>query len=198
MASENKNMHVQVQPENEAGDDGFSVSHDLVWGAEFLKWLWFHCEIKKESFTLTRNGRVDVWFDNFIHLDRVPSAHPPAQSTDVISIKGGDPAHCQELLVALSSFKMLSQVKLGIQKEDLQWLLRLQAETLDLQGVQMPKMFKGRLEDRFYERIFLLESLQDILDELVAEFFEMHQDAGRWQNYQQSLQGLIGETSNIF
>lgn len=139
-------------------------------GGEFLMWLWYKSECFESLFKLPTHGAIEVWIDDNLTLEAYLA------ETERNTLKGGSPAHSPEAKTALRQGKRVSQAKLGIIKEGREWSLRLKTESLDISGAKLPALLSREEEEQFYERMYLLEELEDILAELYAEFLTIRLD----------------------
>ena len=84
--------------------------------------------------------------------------------------RGGAPAYSPEARVALREGKRVQRAKLRVIKEGREWTFNIKSESLDLTSVKIPSLLSREEEEQFYERMYLVEELEDILDELYREF----------------------------
>lgn len=133
-------------------------------GAEFMLWLWFKCECFDNLLHLPEHGNIEVWFDDGLTLEAFLA------ETERHDLKGGAPAHSPEAKIALRQGKRPAKAKLGVLKEGREWSLTLKAESLDLSGIKIPALLSREEEEQFYERMYLLEELEDIILGLYNEF----------------------------
>lgn len=139
-------------------------------GNEFMLWLWFKCECFEARLALPNHGSVEVWFDDQLTLEAYLA------ETERNDFRGGSPAYSPEAKTALRQGKRPSKAKLGVIKEGREWQLTLKAEELSLSGVKIPALLSKEEEEQFYERMYLLEELEEILDDLFHEFLALRLD----------------------
>ena len=133
-------------------------------GSEFLLWLWFKSECFDSLFETREHGGIEVWFDDKLTLEA------SLAETERNDFKGGAPAHSPEAKTALRQGKRPSKAKLGVLKEGREWAFTLKADSLDVSGVNIPALLSREEEEQFYERMYLVEELEDILRTLYTEF----------------------------
>lgn len=133
-------------------------------GGEFLMWLWYKGECLDGLMNIPEHGNVEIWFDDQMTLEAYLA------ETERNDLKGGSPAYSPEARIALRQGKRVSKVKLGILKEGREWALSLKAESMDMSGVKIPALLSREEEEQFYERMYLLEELEDIMKALYKEF----------------------------
>lgn len=127
-------------------------------------WLWFKSECFDGLFELDEHGRVEVSFDDALTLEAYMA------ETERNMFKGGAPAFSPEAKTALREGKRVQKAKLRVLKEGREWTFTFKAESLDLTGVKIPSLLSKEEEEQFYERMYLVEELEDILETLYREF----------------------------
>lgn len=133
-------------------------------GAEFLLWLWFKCECFDNLLHLPEHGNIEVWFDDGLTLEAFLA------ETERHDLKGGAPAHSPEAKMALRQGKRPSKAKLGVLKEGREWSFSIKSVSMDMSGIKIPALLSREEEEQFYERMYLLEELEDVILGLYNEF----------------------------
>ena len=133
-------------------------------GGEFMMWIWYKSECFDSLLELEGHGGVEVWIDDRLTLEAYLA------ETERNSLKGGAPAHSPEAKTALRQGKRVSRAKLGIIKEGREWSMTLKTEGMDISSAKLPALLSREDEEQFYERMYLLEELEDILATLYQEF----------------------------
>lgn len=133
-------------------------------GSEFLLWLWFRSECFEAQLEIEGVGPIECWMDDALTLEA------NLAETERNDFKGGAPAHSPEAKLALRRGKRVAKAKLGLIKEGREFGLTLKAPTLDISGAQLPALLSRDEEEQFYERMQLLEELEEIIGALYAEF----------------------------
>jgi hypothetical protein len=139
-------------------------------GSEFLMWLWFKSECFDNLFDTQNHGTVELWIDDKLTLEA------SLAETERNDFKGGAPAHSPEAKTALRQGKRVSKAKLGVIKEGREWSLTIKCESLDISGAKIPALLSKEEEEQFYERMYLLEELEDIIRDLYNEFLLIRLD----------------------
>lgn len=141
-------------------------------GAEFLTWLWYRSELQEGVFTLNEKlmGAEDappsfeVWFDDKLivgsHLVDAQENH----------FKGGHPTSSLEARTALRLGKLATEAKLRIVRGTQEWTLSFKAANFSLGGVKVPAVLAKEDDEKFYERMFLLEQLDQMMLGLYGQF----------------------------
>lgn len=133
-------------------------------GSEYLMWLWFKAECFDGLFDIPNHDRVEVSFDDQLTLEAYLA------ETERNMFRGGAPAYSPEAKTALQEGKRVQAAKLRVVKEGREWTFKIKAETLGLTSVKIPSLLSKEEEEQFYERMYLVEELEEILDELYKEF----------------------------
>lgn len=136
-------------------------------GSEFLMWLWFKSECFDGLFDVEEHDRVEVVYDDRMTLEAYLA------ETERNMFRGGAPAYSPEARVALREGKRVERAKLRIIKEGREWTFNIKAESLDLTSVKIPALLSREEDEQFYERMYLIEELESILDALYAEFLDV-------------------------
>lgn len=133
-------------------------------GSEFLMWLWFKAECYDGLFDLPEHDRVEVAFDDQLTLEAYLA------ETERNMFRGGAPAYSPEAKTALREGKRVKDAKLRVVKEGREWTFKIKAESLGLTSVKIPSLLSKEEEEQFYERMYLIEELEEIIDVLYKEF----------------------------
>jgi hypothetical protein len=134
-------------------------------GSEFLMWLWFKTETHDGLMNLgEEHGDVEVVFDDSLVLEAYLA------ETERNTFKGGAPAYSPEAKVALQQGKRVSRAKLAILKDGREWTFTLKAEGMDFTSVKIPAVLSRQEDEKFYERMYLVDEAEDIVDALYEEF----------------------------
>ncbi len=136
-------------------------------GSEFMMWLWFKSETHDGLIEVNQHGPVEVVYDDRLVLEAYLA------ETERNTLKGGAPAYSPEAKVALQHGKRVSRAKLRVVKDGREWTFTFKAEGMDYTSVKIPSVLSRRQEEKFYERMYLVEELEDIMDRLYAEFIRL-------------------------
>jgi hypothetical protein len=132
-------------------------------GSEFMMWIWFKCDCYDGILDVKGHGKLEVVFDDALTLEAYMA------ETERSDLKGGAPAFSPEAKTALRHGKRVSKAKLRIVKEGREWLFTLKAENLDVASAKMSRDD----DERFFERMYLLEELEEILERIYEEFLHL-------------------------
>ena len=135
-------------------------------GTEFLTWLWFRSERDRGSFRVGETA-VRVWFEDRLSLESLVA------DSQEDSFKGGSPSTSPEARMALRNGKKVSQARLGVAKGEREWRVTVKGRTLDLSSIKLPALLTKAEDDRFAERMALIEELDDLVDGLYLQFLDL-------------------------
>jgi hypothetical protein len=136
-------------------------------GSEFLIYLWFRVDCYDGLLDVEDIGRIELIFDDQLTLDAYVA------ETQRNDLRGGAPAYSLEAVTALRQGKRPTKAKLCILREGREWTFTFKAETFQLTSVKIPALLTKETVEQFYERMYLLEELEDILHALYREFLEV-------------------------
>lgn len=136
-------------------------------GSEFLMWLWFKSECYESLLKVDDIGSIELEFDDQMTLEAYIA------ETQRSELKGGDPANGIEAKTALRQGKRLSKAKISVNKEGRIWVLTLKGESLDFSSVKIPALLTSEYDERFYERMYLLDEIEEIMSALYLEFLQI-------------------------
>ncbi len=137
-------------------------------GAEFVTWLWWQSEIRDGEFMLDKEfGDFEIWFDDKLV---VGSATIDAQENH---FKGGHPTTSLEARTALRLGKLAREARLRVVRGSQEWGLVLKGDTLSLGGVKVPAVLAKDDAEKFYERMELLEQLDQMIRGVFGQFLAL-------------------------
>jgi hypothetical protein len=154
-------------------------------GPEFLTWLWYQSEKHGGVLTIPDQDAVTLWIDDRMELE----SHDPSDQRNVL--RGGAPSTSPEARAALKEHRKASGAKLRIAKGEREWAFQLDAKTLDLKSVKIPALLTSEEDDKFFERVHLIEELKEVVEALFGRFIkirtahewgEERADMARWVN----------------
>lgn len=142
-------------------------------GKEFILWLWWRSETSYGNLELGEHGRVDFWIDD--RLQFKTEGDKPQTS----SVQGGHAASSFEARSALLAGKTVESARIGLRLHEREYALVMKGETFEITGLKVPGEVKDGVDEKLYERMFLLEEATDVLDQLFLAFCEERLDP-RW------------------
>ena len=143
---------------------------------EFLLWLWYRSERDFSTFDLGDKGQVDLWID-----DRLVFLTPDEQKV-TSTFRGGAPSTLPEAKLSILSGKRIVEATVGMRRGEHEWrfMVRATGGELLLSGVKIPAVVKQGGEEMVYERMYLLDAVEDTLGTLFARFFDVR-TSSRWR-----------------
>ena len=145
-------------------------------GPEFLTWLWYYTESVGESFQLaTLEAPFEVWFDDRLV---VGSTTVNAQENH---FRGGHPPTSLEARSALRLGKLATEARLRFVQGSREWSAVIKGADMSYSGVKIPAALSKDDDERFYERMYLLEELETMVTGLFGHFVKLRVSA-QWNN----------------
>jgi hypothetical protein len=141
-------------------------------GNEFLLWLWFVLETEGDTLTLGDGSEMVVMLARTLMLDC-----PRALSGNE-TIRSDGPTKLPESRRAIQSGKLPRQAGLILVRQDQQYELTLQAETLAVGGAKFPAPEEREERARQAERVEQLRHLIETVDLLYDAFLARRLEAG--------------------
>lgn len=133
-------------------------------GREFLVWLWWKTELFEGAMTLPEAGACEVWLDDQLTLEA------RGESVEQSKLKGSSPSTTPEAREALRQGKVPTKARISITKGERDFSLAFDGESFTLSGCRTPALLQDEKEERFYERMYLIEELEEAVQELYKEF----------------------------
>lgn len=140
--------------------------------SEFLAWLWWMTETngseisfdeEGEQSSINSIGSCEVWIDSRLTFRNADDYRPNTVLT------GENPSERPEARTALSTGKMMQEMRLGIRVDDeREFLVTLQGPALEIKGAKLPQVISDG-DEAILDRIYLLE----IMDKVIADLFGM-------------------------
>jgi hypothetical protein len=130
-------------------------------GQEFLVWLWFETELFEGTLELRDGSQCELWLENHLTL---------ARDKELASLKGQAPSANAEAHEALRQGKLPTRACVRVLRNELEYGFVLTADDLALSSVKIPAQLKQEKEEQFYERMYLLEELENMIEGLFADF----------------------------
>lgn len=133
-------------------------------GAEFLTWLWFQSEKGGGAVEVPGQDTITLWIDDKLEL----SSSDPGDQKNTLS--GGSPSTSPDARIALQQDRKASSAKVHIAKGEREWIFTLDAKNLDLKSIKIPALLTSEEDDKFYERVHLIEELKEVIEALFGRF----------------------------
>lgn len=161
-------------------------------GREFLVWLWYESERNEGVLALSTGEACELWLE--AQLTLVGGDSEKSESR----LKGAMPSASPEAKEALRQGKLPTRAKLRVARGSQSWGFALDAGSLGISGVKIPSVITEDTDERFYERMELVESLEAILADLFGTFLELR-TSEKWnaQTAPSMRQWVRGETETV-
>jgi hypothetical protein len=132
-------------------------------GREFLLWLWFQSELFETELRPSGDEPVSLWLEAQLTL---------SFEKEESRLRGAVPASSPEAKQALRQGKLPKEARLRVIRQAREFTFVLKAEALALGTLKVPSELKKGDEKHeiFYERMMLLEELEQSLEALYADF----------------------------
>lgn len=157
-----------------AEEEGLPIVPHLA--GEFYTWLWWASEKNGAAFDLPAPvGAVDLWVDERLAF------RAPEESKVVAVMTGENPAATLESRAALAGGKVLQEIRLGMRREDREYLVTLKGPAMHLTALKLPQVVVEGGEEVLFERVHLYEEVCFVLTGLLREFARLRTGA-EWQD----------------
>jgi hypothetical protein len=130
-------------------------------GREFLVFLWFESELGGGLIPVSGFGSCELRLEGFITL---------SEGKEQARLKGAAPSADPEAHQALRQGKLPAQARLRLAVGELEYAFAFNADTLGVSSVKIPGVVKDEADERFYERMYLVEELESLMAALYAKF----------------------------
>ena len=132
---------------------------------QFLHWFWWRSEKNACVFTLDPQGDVDAWVDSRVLLE-------DTQAADKALLTGDNPSGTREARAALVGGKTPREIRIGIRRDNLEYLVTVRGIYLDLASISLPISVGDDLDETVRVRGLAYEDLFALLTSLVRLFAE--------------------------
>ncbi len=156
-------------------------------GGEFLTWLWYAAEQSDGRFVMG-DDTVEILFEDMLVLEAMLA------DSQENTFKGGLPTQAEEARLALRLGKKVSKAKLRMRRDDREWAFILKASNMDLSGIKLPAVMSKVEDDKFYERLFLLEELDRCINGLYLGFLRRRLSSD-WEQELLRIQRWVAEVT---
>lgn len=137
----------------------------LPWfGCEFL--LWLLCWSRENKSVLMEDLALEGWVD-----DRVLLADPD-EGKGRVKVSSENPSESPVVVRALYAKKVIRELSFCLRREDREFTFSLRFDSLQPEHARLPQVVKGKDEEALYDRMFLVEELGGLIQNLVIRFAE--------------------------
>lgn len=154
-------------------------------GNEFLLWLLFKSSRDNDIYQIG-DANVELSFADQIHLEAKLSEAEQSR------LKGGSPAYSPEAQVALQLGKRILKARLTLTKDERQWMFNVDADSFRLSAIKLPAVLSDEMSERFLERMFLIEELEEAWYGIFKIFLEQRLGKG-WSEIASEMRAWVKE-----
>ena len=167
-------------------------------GQEFLTWLWWKSEERGGSIHLPEHGDITLVFEKHMLLE-----YGEGESLEKL-ICTGLQAQLQEARTGLKMGKKLEQARIILGYKDNEYSFTLAGALLEFRNVRLPKTASSdnvkednpeEIEGMILERLFLLEELSRVTNDLLRLFLETRL-SGSWQEELNKIREWVAKASS--
>lgn len=142
-------------------DEGQPILPHLA--GEFLTWLWWRSDTGK-TFDLGGDvGPVELWVDERIVFRE-------EGDNKAVAVLVGDPAQALEARAALVGGRVVQDIRLGMRRDDREFVFTLKGSALDLQSAKLPVVLAAGTEELVHDTQWLIAELWSVLGALYTAF----------------------------
>ena len=162
-------------------------------GQEFLTWLWYRSDSQGSVVGLSDGRDAEVSFERFMTLEG-----GEGEAQESVTCRGLR-AELHEAKTALQAGKKVSKAHIRLGTDDLQWKFTIDAATLDLSSLKVPKTVgpgeeEGddlSFEGRVLERGYMLEQAVATVDALFRTYLSVRLNEDKWSEEKKRLREWI-------
>ncbi len=133
-------------------------------GSEFLTWLWYKIELFGGALDLGEQGVAELIIDNQVNLASW------VDEKEKVALRGATPSTSPEASEALRNAKVPQRVALRLTLNSEEFVLAFNGPKFSMSGVKLPQVLPEDSEERFHERMRLLELLDNVIGALYDEY----------------------------
>jgi hypothetical protein len=136
-------------------------------GVEFLAWLWFKTELFEGTLQAADKSALELWLDAQLMLQSV------SDKNERTLLRGLAPSATREAKLALLSGKVPLRARVCLRHEEQDFSFVFDAVSFSMGSIKLPVVLIQEEDEGFFERMRLLEHLDDLWRELYAEFLSL-------------------------
>ena len=146
-------------------------------GREFLTWLWFLSDLQEGLISLGEDRpAIELFLTDRIVLSG------SGQSAERVAIRTEDPSLSIEARTALRQGKKVEKATLRIISGQREWTVTIDGESLAVSSVKIPALLTRENDEKFHERLALIDQLDSMLLTLFEKFLSTRTDSSQWPN----------------
>lgn len=136
-------------------------------GNEFILFLWFASEVLESELPANGSDTMTLWLD-----DQLVLAHP-VHAEEKATLKGVAPSGTAEAKEALRQGKLPERAHVGLTLGERSYTFTLEGDPLRLGGIKLPALVDEDIDEQFYERMMLLDQLEEVMGALLERFVRL-------------------------
>ena len=134
-------------------------------GREFLVWVWFESELFEAQMSAHGLGSFELLLEKQITLESGGK-----KDREQSKLRGANPASRPEAREALRQGKTPTMASLKLRRNEQEFAFVFQADAFTISGVKLPSLLNEKDDEPFYERIALLEDVENHMEALYSDF----------------------------
>ncbi|MCG6534272.1 MAG: recombination-associated protein RdgC, partial [Syntrophales bacterium LBB04] len=157
-----------------------SPINSILWGREFLTWLWFKSEERNGMIDVTDKGEHEILF-----MHRLLLASGDGEYSETVICQGLH-SDMKEAREALRQGKKIKEARLQLSKDEVKWEFTFKADQFQFQSLKLPVTLntdeeeESDREGQNMERIYLLERAIETMDQIFIMFHRLRLSA-QWE-----------------
>lgn len=136
-------------------------------GREFLVFVWWKSELFEGELEVEGFGKVNL------HLDTSLVLECKKDELEKSTMRGPSPSATKEAKEALRAGKLPSKAHIHVVHEEQEFAFTFNADTMATAGVKIPALLTEEDDEKFFERMHLVEKLEALLGSLYEEFLRI-------------------------
>ena len=134
-------------------------------GREFLVWMWFESELFEAQMSVQSVGSFELLLEKQIKLESGGK-----KDREQCQLRGANPASGPEAREALRQGKTPTTASMKLRRGEQEFAFVFQADMFTIAAVKLPSLLNEKDDEPFYERIALLEDVENHVEALYNEF----------------------------
>ena len=151
----------------------------IFWGREFLTWLWFKSEERGGVISMPESEDLEIIF-----LKRMQLVSGDGEYSEIVVCQGLH-SDMNEGREALRQGKKVREAHISLTKDANKWEFTFKADSFQFQSLKLPITDNSEEDDdregRNMERVYLVETAMEIMEQLFAHFFQLRHSP-QWDN----------------
>ena len=156
---------------------------DLTLGQDFLTWLWYKSETSNGLFRMSGNEENTGAPFTLNMEQRVVVRGGEGDNKETASVSGSL-SPLREARLGLLTGKLVVRALARMEKDGMSWQVTLKADDFSIGSLKTPQVAKNEEGDDpdalFLEKMYLIESSLDMLDEVYRQFLMVRLDQTAW------------------